>query len=221
MTAAVQPTDDTRHTLHLLMMEDRLEDFELVVHELGKGELRIAPTRVETEAGLVAALERQPPDLVLCDHGGVAFDSFGALARVRGVFPDVPFIVVTGMPGDELMARALERGADDWVSKNRLTDLLPAVRRALRQARDRRRMRWLEKERESLRVELLALRGGVRPGPIVPICASCKKIRNDRNEWVALERYFDERHGVRFSHGLCPVCVSHEYAEVPRPLGMG
>ncbi len=217
------PTTDpgARDALHLLMVEDRPEDFELVLHELGKGELHLAPTRVETEAGLVAALAQQAPDLVLCDHGGVAFDSFGALARVRAVLPDVPFVVVTGMPGEELMSRALARGADDWVSKNRLADLLPAVRRALRRADERRRMRWLERERVNLHAELLTLRNRLRSGPVVPICASCKKIRNEKSEWVPLESYFDEHLGLRFSHGLCPICVCHEYAETLRPLGMG
>jgi CheY-like chemotaxis protein len=221
MAAASEQTDDTTPTLHLIMVEDRPEDFELVLHVLGKGDLRLQPTRVETEAGLDAALRRQAPDLVLCDHGGVAFDSFGALALVRAVYPEVPFIIVTGMPARELMLRALERGADGWVSKHRLAELVPAVRKALRLAEEKRRQRQRVKGGESAHSELLALRGSPWTGPIVLICASCNKIRNARGEWVVLEIYTDDRTGLRFSHSLCPGCARHEYPGGNRPLGMG
>jgi CheY-like chemotaxis protein len=221
MTVPGGAADEPIHTLHLLMVEDRPEDFALVVQALGRGHLRLAPKRVDTEAGLVAALQQQLPDLVLCDHGGMAYDSFSALRRVRAVSPDVPFIVVTGRPGDALRGEALAQGADDWVSKNQLPDLLPAVRRALGLAQQRRQLRQLEREREMLRGELLAMRRAQRRRAIVPICASCKKIRNLQNEWVALEAYFDSDFGVRFSHGLCPGCASREYPGEDRPLGMG
>ncbi len=163
MTVPGDRADEPNLTLHLLMVEDRPEDYARVLRELGRGDLHLTPTRVDTEAGLVEALQRQTPDLVLCDHGGIAYDSFSALRRVRAVAPDVPFIVVTGRPGQELMQQVLAEGADEWISKDRLTELLPAVRRALRLAGERRRTRWLEEERESLRADLLRQRGSRPP----------------------------------------------------------
>jgi CheY-like chemotaxis protein len=163
MAESGHPAEGSHLTLHLLMVEDRPEDYARIVRELGRGDLRITPIRVDSEAGLVEALERQPPDLVLCDHGGIAYDSFSALRRVRAVSPDVPFIVVTGRPGQELMRQVLAEGADEWISKDRLPELLPAVLRALRLAGERRRTRRLEEERENLRAELLRQRGSRPP----------------------------------------------------------
>ena len=207
MTAAIIHAESEKPRLHILMVEDMPEDFELVMHELDKSGLRLSSRRVETEEELVAELQRQPPDLVLSDHACGAFDSFGALARVRAFFLDVPFILVTGALGDGLMVKALDRGVDDWVSKHRRTDLLPAVLRALRLADERRRLRYLELERDRLRAEVAALRGRQGLSFIVPICSTCKKIRNEENKWISLEGYFDNRHAIRFSHGLCPECV--------------
>ena len=107
------------------------------------------------------------------------------------------------------MVKALDRGVDDWVSKDHLGDLLPAVLRALRLAEERRLRRHAEAERDWLSKELSILRGRQQLSVIVPICSACKKIRTDRTEWVSLESYFDNKHGIRFSHGLCPGCVTN------------
>ena len=219
MPAANTPSRGVSPNLHVLMVEDMPEDYELVMHELGRSGLGLSFTRVETEAELIAELRRQPPDLVLSDHACAAFDSFGVLALVRAYFTDVPFILVTGFLHEELMVKALERGVDDWVSKHRLADLLPAVMRALRLAEERQRLRLVELERDDLRAELAASRAAQNFSFIVPICATCKKIRTDQHKWVTLESYFDHRHGVRFSHGLCGDCLHGLQEGKPSPAG--
>ncbi len=133
------PLESDRPKLHVLMVEDMPGDFELVMETLGRSGLRISSRRVETEAELTLELERQPsPDLVMSDHACGMFDSFRALARLRSCFLDVPFILVTGALNGALMVEALDHGVDDWVSKDRLSELLPAVLRALRLAQERR-----------------------------------------------------------------------------------
>ncbi len=197
--------------LHVLMVEDKPEDFELVVRELDDSGLQINTTRVTTERELVTELGRRKPDLVLSDHACAAFDSFGALAQLRANFFDVPFILVSGVLSEALIIRALERGMDDWVNKNQLSNLLPAVLRALRLADERRQRRLLEVERDHLRQKLSAVHDLQGAGTMVQICAVCKKIHNDGHHWVPLESYFHAQHAVRFSHGLCPQCVQGYY----------
>jgi CheY-like chemotaxis protein len=221
MTVPGEPAAEPKLTLNLLMVEDRPEDFSLVVRELGKGHRLITPRRVETETALVIAIQQQLPDIILCDHGGMAYDSFSALRQVRAISPDVPFIVVSGRPGDDLVRAALQKGANAWVSKQRLPELIPAVRQALQQSGERRRTRRLEREREVLRAEVLALRASRHRRVVLPICASCQRIRNELHVWVAAQVYLESEVGVRYSHGLCPDCAGRDYTGGHRSLGMG
>ena len=85
------------------------------------------------------------------------------------------------------------------------------VLRALRLGEEKHRMRRLELERDQLRAELAGLRQVQGLNHLVPVCASCKKIRNERNEWMTMENYFEHRHGLRLTHGLCVACVTNYY----------
>jgi DNA-binding NtrC family response regulator len=149
-----------------------------------------------------------PPDLVLCDHGGARFDSRAVLAAVRGLVPDLPFIIVTGSRDTEAVGRALREGADGCVEKDRLAELAPAVRRTLRQHR---RCQELETECDRLRGELAAARGRPAGTEMVPICASCKSVRMAGNRWLALEEFLGREAGFRLTHSLCPGCVEKFY----------
>ena len=161
--------------LHVLMVEDKPEDFELVVRELDDSGLQINTTRVTTERELVTELGRRKPDLVLSDHACAAFDSFGALAQLRANFFDVPFILVSGVLSEALIIRALERGMDDWVNKNQLSNLLPAVLRALRLADERRQRRLLEVERDHCARNCPPCTTCKAPGPWCKSARSAKK----------------------------------------------
>lgn len=71
------------------------------------------------------------PDVILSDYEPPPFDGIAAMIIARAKCPDVPFIFVTGVMGEEVAIDALKRGATDYVLKNRLSRLVPAVRRAL------------------------------------------------------------------------------------------
>jgi PAS domain S-box-containing protein len=71
-----------------------------------------------------------------------------------------------------------------------------------------------ENEREKLILELTAAVANVRTlSGLLPICASCKKIRDDRGYWTQIESYFRDHSGVEFSHGVCPACAENLYPE--------
>src|SRR5215212_903555 len=136
-------TSSTRmgNDLRILMLEDRPEDAILVKEELRKGGLRFSFARVETKKDFLAQITQHTPDLILSDHGLPSFDGFSALHLAKERCPDVPFVFVTGALGEEFAIRTFESGATDYVLKHHLSDLVPAVQRALRLADETRRHR--------------------------------------------------------------------------------
>ncbi|HEU0283152.1 MAG TPA: GGDEF domain-containing response regulator, partial [Gallionella sp.] len=90
--------------------------------------------RVETAESLKAALECEPWDVVICDHNLPALDSMSALRVVRGVTEKMPFIVVSGLIPDEAAIKAMRHGAKDFIRKDNLSRLAPAVERELQEA---------------------------------------------------------------------------------------
>src|ERR1043166_1063335 len=139
----IDKTSSTRmgNDLRILMLEDRPEDAVLGREELRKGGLRFSFSRVETKKDFLEEITSHPPDLILSDHGLPSFDGFSALHLAKERCPDVPFVFVTGALGEEFAIRTFESGAADYVLKHHLSDLLPAVNRALRTADEVRRHR--------------------------------------------------------------------------------
>lgn len=128
----------TAEELRVLLIEDSPEDAELIFDELRNGELEVELLQVESAEDLRAALTSQPWDIVLCDYVLPAFDALIAAAIVRELRVDLPFIVVSGVIGEESAVAAMKAGARDFVLKDRLARLRPAVERELREAATRR-----------------------------------------------------------------------------------
>jgi two-component system, cell cycle sensor histidine kinase and response regulator CckA len=130
-------------TLQLLLVEDSELDAELVLRELRKGGLDFDVRQVHDEPTYVDALTAKP-DLVLSDYALPSFDGLSALSILKGRYPDVPFILVSGAIGEELAVAAMREGAADYLLKDRLSRLPTAVRAALDQAALRRENQLLE-----------------------------------------------------------------------------
>ena len=131
---------------HLLYLEDDLADVELLQAALQADGLACDITRVDTESGFLAALQQDGFDLILADYTLPSFDGLSAFRMARQQKPDLPFIFVSGTIGEETAIEALKTGATDYVLKTRLSRLGPAVRRALREAGERRELRSAERE---------------------------------------------------------------------------
>ncbi len=132
--------------LRVLLLEDSELDAELVVHQLVDGGLQCAPERVQSRSEFAAALDRGGWDVILSDYSLPGFDGGAALHLARERCPDVPFLFVSGAIGEEVAIETLKAGATDYVLKHRLERLVPAVRRALAEARERAERRRLEAE---------------------------------------------------------------------------
>jgi len=139
---------DAVEPIRLVLVEDDEHDALLVEDHLRRGGLDFEWVRVQTERELEAALARGC-DLVLCDHSLPGFDGVRALQVVRAWDADLPLIFVSGTIGEETAVDAMRRGARDYVLKDNLTRLLPALRRELAELALRREQRRLEAQRQA------------------------------------------------------------------------
>src|ERR1035438_5088029 len=124
--------------LQVLQVEDCVNDAELVLHLLKKGGYEVRSERVEDAAAMTAALEREVWEVIISDHRMAQFDAPGALRVLRESGRDIPFIIVSGGIGEELAVALMKNGAHDYVNKNNLSRLVPAVTREVREAHARR-----------------------------------------------------------------------------------
>ncbi|PYR43039.1 MAG: hypothetical protein DMF93_04180 [Acidobacteria bacterium] len=129
---------DGRRSLRVLHVEDDPFDRDLVAETLSQQGLTCEITTVETRDGFAQALDAGGFDVILTDDRLPRFDGQSALAMAVERAPHVPFIFVSGTLGEEIAVERLKAGATDYVLKQRLTRLGPAVDRALREAQVRR-----------------------------------------------------------------------------------
>jgi two-component system, cell cycle sensor histidine kinase and response regulator CckA len=129
--------------LHILIVEDSEDDLLLLLRELRRGGYNPDYVRVETAAEMQAALDRQPWDIVIADYTLPRFSAPEALQLLQQQ-QDIPFIIVSGTIGEEAAVAAMRAGAHDYLLKNNLTRLVPAVERELRESQERQQRLWAE-----------------------------------------------------------------------------
>jgi two-component system NtrC family sensor kinase len=128
-------------SLHLLLVEDCEDDALILLHELRKGGYDLAYERVDTAAGMNAALDKHKWDIVIADYVLPNFSAPDALKLLKDRGIDFPFIVVSGKIGEDTAVEAMKAGAHDYIMKNNLKRLVAAVERELREADVRRERR--------------------------------------------------------------------------------
>jgi PAS domain S-box-containing protein len=121
----------------VLLVEDCVADAFLNVRGLARGGFKVESERVETAVQMKAALEATTWDFILCDSHLPKFDGLAALALYKESGLDIPFIVVSGKIGEEQAVNFIKAGAHDYVMKDNLAQLGPAVKRELEAAQER------------------------------------------------------------------------------------
>src|SRR5258706_5617553 len=121
--------------IRILLAEDVSVEAELDLRELKRAGLRVTHRVVDTEEDFRRELAEFQPDVILSDFSMPRFDGMSALLITRELYPDIPFIFVSGTIGEEYAIRALKNGATDYVLKTNLVRLPAAVERALQDAR--------------------------------------------------------------------------------------
>lgn len=315
--------------IRLLIVEDSANDAALLLAELRVNAQAPVHQRVDTRDGFLAALKNQSWDAVISDYVLPQFSGPEALQLLRQKGMDVPFIIVSGIYGEEEAVRMMQAGANDYVMKGNLSRLAPALERELLAAQDRRRRKRAEGAMQFLaaivessvdaiygksldghivswnpaaellfgysaeeiigrpyallfpehrRAEMQDIQAGIRRGDIfgemeterlhksgrilpvavtvspvknpagevigassitrdisrqkqaeyerqqlieslmaaskevqalsglLPICASCKRVRDDKGYWQQVEAYISQHSRITFSHSICPNC---------------
>jgi PAS domain S-box-containing protein len=130
--------------IRILMLEDSMEDAELLNRELRQGGMSFDVRRVDTREGFLEQLEGFKPDIVISDYKLPSFGGMDALELVRKISSPVPFILVSGHIGEMGAIEAFKMGVTDVVLKDSVGRLVPSVRRALREGKERAEYRRLE-----------------------------------------------------------------------------
>ncbi len=121
----------TNRELRVLMLEDTPTDAELEERELRKAGIAFTSMRVDSRDAFVRALEEFHPDVILSDYKLPDFNGMAAVEIVQRDHPEVPVVMVTGALSDIEAVELIHAGAKDYVLKDRLARLAPAVQRAL------------------------------------------------------------------------------------------
>lgn len=130
-----------RNRLQVLLIEDAPDDVELILHSLRSGGLQVGCLCCRNEAGLREALGNNEWDIILTDYKLPGFSAHRVLEIVQEDGRDIPVIAVSGYVGEEEAVALMKAGAVDFVSKNNLVRLSPAIEREVREAALRRQQR--------------------------------------------------------------------------------
>lgn len=144
-------------TIRILHLEDDPSDVKLIHATIAAAGIECQITSVQTRAAFEKALEGSDFDLVLADYILPNFDGITAMRIFHNRHPDIPFLFVSGTMGEDAAIEGLTGGAWDYVPKPKLYRLVPAIRRALQDAENRRERKLLEMTSERSRIELKAI----------------------------------------------------------------
>ena len=128
----------TLKPINLLILEHDENDLELLMYELKKGALEFSPKIVGTKDEFVKALNDFTPDVILSDYSLPGFDGISAFHLKQQVCPDVPFIIVSGTIGEENAVELIKNGVTDYSIKDKLFTVIPKIKRAIKEANERR-----------------------------------------------------------------------------------
>lgn len=209
--------------MSILIVDDSPDQQALLRSILGKaGHADVLSADSAKDAARVLNLDGESTaekiDLILMDVLMPEQDGVETCRQIKRCahLEDIPVIMVTAKSDLSNLQDAFAAGAMDFISKPvNSIELLARVSSALllKQEMDRRKNRELELRRSNEELqkalkEVKVLRG------LIPMCASCKKIRNDGGFWQQLEEYLGEHSEAEFSHGLCQPCIKKLYPGV-------
>jgi len=193
-------TDD-RPRIKILIIEDDEGDAELIRRFLSKAEnIHFDTEHAELMSSGVTLLGKQNFDVILSDLGLPDSAGVETLVKLHSRYPDIPMIVLTGLDDENTALAAVQKGAQDYLIKGRLdtSQLIRSIRYAMERQK-------LITELEKRLKEIKTLQG------LLPMCAWCKNIRDDKGYWKNLEAYIKEHSDVEISHGICPKCMKKAY----------
>jgi hypothetical protein len=189
-------------TITALLIEDNPDDALLIQRYLtGSPRVTYSLMHVGRLADGLKIMNSIRFDVILLDLGlPDAPAGIKTFEKAYAQASSIPIIVLTGHDDDAIAIESVQKGAQDYIVKGQVTGSM--LGRAIRYAIERRK---LLVQLEQSTSEIKKLRG------ILPICANCKKIRDDQGYWTQVETYIRDNTGTEFSHGICPDCAEKLY----------
>lgn len=190
--------------LRVLIADDQESNTELIRRQLEKvGHVVIG--RASNGLQAITLTESLQPDVVLMDIEMPEMDGLEATRQIQEKFPR-PVVLLTAHDDPEMIRRAGQVGAGAYLLKPPRTDEMERTMIiAVARFADLMELRRLNAELHVALDNVKVLSG------LLPICANCKKIRNDKGYWEAVEGYITDHTEVRFSHSICPACIDKLY----------
>jgi sigma-B regulation protein RsbU (phosphoserine phosphatase) len=197
--------------ISVLYVEDE-EYTREAVHQLLQRHVRELVVARNGAEGL-ALFRESDPDLVLTDILMPVMDGLKMVKEIRSCCKDVPIIVTTAYSETSYMMDAIDLGVDQYVMKPVVSEkLFSALEKCAELIGSRKSEKRHQEERERLIEKLQVALAKVKLlSGLLPICASCKKIRDDKGYWNQIESYIIEHSEAEFSHGICPECAKKLY----------
>ncbi len=200
--------------MSILVVDDSLETrsaLQLILEGAGYRQVQLAESAQEAFQRLSLTHASAPAndiEVILMDIMMPDMDGVEACRRIKGDrrYRDLPILMVTAMKAGAFLETAFAAGAVDYVTKpiNRL-ELLTRIGSALKLKREMDQRKAREEMLEQALQEIKVLRG------ILPICARCKKIRDEQGQWHSVESYIKDHTEADFSHLICPECLDKQF----------
>jgi AmiR/NasT family two-component response regulator len=194
------------------------EDDFLVSKEIRRAMEQLGHTVLAEVSNGIKAVDKTcqlQPDVVLMDIQMPEMDGIDASKKIQEQCP-TPVVVLTAYESGELVEQASATGVGAYLTKPpKPAEIQRAITISMARHADlmasRKLYLELKQKNEDLEralAEIKTLQG------LIPICASCKKIRDDEGYWQQIEEYIQERSDAQFSHGICPECMQAQYPEI-------
>ena len=191
----------------ILIVEDERLNIKILLETL-KAEYKTL-VAINGEEGLGRALSK--PDLILLDIMMPGIDGYEVCRRLKAdeQTKDIPVIFITAMSDVGYEKKGLELGAVDYITKPISPPIVKArVKHHLERENYRKHLEIQVKELQDAMSKIKTLSG------FLPICANCKKIRDDKGYWNQIEEYIQSHSEADFTHSICPDCAKKLYPEI-------
>ncbi len=191
----------------ILIVDDAVANIEILAETLGNDyEILFAVSGKEA----LEIASNQSPDLIILDIVMPEMDGYEVcrLLKLDPSLQEIPVIFITTLDMTHQETKGLELGAVDYITKPFNTGIVKLrVKNHLELKRQRDALEQRNAELKEAMAKIKTLKG------LIPICSSCKKIRDDKGYWNQLEAYISAHSGVDFSHGICPDCIKKLYPD--------
>ena len=194
--------------LKILLVDDDEDDYILtrdVLNDIEGTDFEL--DWAATYAAAMQAIGNNEYDVYFIDYRLGAHSGLDLIQEIVTNGCEAPIILLTGQGDHEVDIDAMKAGAADYLVKGRID--AEVLERSIRYSLERKNA---ELRQERLIAELRNAMDKIKTlGGLLPICANCKRIRDDKGYWNLLESYIKEHSGAEFSHGICPPCMAQLY----------